>query len=198
MYKRQVLRGSPLAIPLPVESVDLVALNGTLESAPDSSPSLGTREAQAMMLRDVHRCLRRGGRVVVAARNAWSLSGPVYPSTVDRRSDRLAEPDEPQRHTTRPVASQRREVLHSYIGYRRLLREAGFGSIRGFVVTPDHYTPIDVYSFDKVGLDALFARRHIASPVRKMAKRLSDALGVPYVGGYFETSFYFSGDKLDG
>ena len=191
----EVLRGSPLAIPLPAKSVDLVALNGALESAPEASLSLDPREAQIRMLRDVHRCLRPRGRVVVAARNAWARSRSVRPATLERRSDRVTDPDVTRRHATGPVARPRRELLHSYIGYRRLLHETGFENIRGYVVAPDYYTPIDLYSFDKVGLDSLFARRHASSSLRSMAKRLSDALRMTYPGGYFESSFYLVGTK---
>lgn len=170
----QILHADPLGIPLAENSVDLVVANGLQACLGRVDERGGRRPLQLRALREFARCLRDGGKLVIAADNAWHV------------------PDA-DRHEG--VPSDRGRFLRSYFGYKRLLREAGYRNVRVFVVKPSYRLPVDVYSCDMRALQALFEKHHAGSRVKRTVKRISDLVRVPYLWAYFERSYYLVASK---
>lgn len=192
----EVLQGSALAIPLPDASIDLVAVNGVLEWVSHADTKSNPRQVQLQFLREVRRCLHEDGKIVIAIENAWhylqlvgfSAHGTAryvgfLPKWLGNVVNRLVR--------KRPY----REYIYSWFGYRRLLEQAGYRNVQIFVVMPNYYRPIDVYRFDRGGLNALYLKYHSGRRVWRALKKLSDMLGTPYLGAYFEAAFYVVAEK---
>jgi SAM-dependent methyltransferase len=192
----EVLHGSALAIPLPDGSIDLGAVNGVLEWVAHGDRESNPRDVQLRFLREVRRCLRPDGKIVIAIENAWDyrqIKGVTahgtaryvgfLPKWLGNAVNQLVK--------KRPYL----EYVYSYFGYKRLLRDAGYNNVQIFVVMPNYHTPEDIYQFDKSGLDALYLKYHSRSRIRTAVKKLSGMLGVPYLWAYVEAAFYVVADK---
>ena len=192
----EVLQGSALEIPLPNDSIDLAAVNGVMEWMPHADTYVNPRKVQLRFLREVGRCLGPGGKIVIAIENAWhylQLSGfsahgtarfvGFLPKWLGNIVNTIVK--------GRPY----REYIYSYFGYKKLLEEAGYSNVRIHVVMPDYYSPVDVYSFDRDSLNELYLKYHTGSRLKQLLKKLSDALGTPYLWAYFEAAFYIVADK---
>lgn len=191
----QVLHGSALEIPLPDNCIDLAAVNGVLEWIPHADKQTNPRKVQLKFLREVGRCLNPGGKIVIAIENAWDykqLSGFSAHSTARYvgflpkwlgNIVNLIFKRQPYR-----------EYIYSYFGYQRLLKEAGYRNVRIFVVMPDYYSPVDIYSFDRNALNEFYLKYHSGSRMKRMLKRLSDTFGVVFLWAYFEAAFYIEAE----
>ena len=192
----EVLGGNALAIPLPDASIDLVAVNGVLEWVAHGERKSNPRKVQLRFLREAGRCLHPEGKIVIAIENAWhylqlkgfSAHGTAryvgfLPKWLGNVENRLVK--------KRPY----REYIYSYFGYKRLLEEAGYRNVQIYIVMPNYYHPADIFSFDKDALDALYLKYHSRSRVGRAVKKLSDMLGVPYLGAYFEAAFYVVAER---
>lgn len=167
-----VLRaGHAAGIPLPESSVDLVAIDSPLSAGPESNGSA--------VLSEVRRCLRAGGRLIMAVDNSWQLPRPLTSIELSGDGGESASMMSPR----------------SPAGYCRLLRRAGFDNPRYFVVKPRRQLPIDIYSPHRETLDLLYRKYDRGSPVRRMLKWVSDIARVPYLGSYFQPSYYLLGER---
>ena len=193
-----VLRQPAAALSLHEGAVDLVAVDGLSASVPLSRDSRGTREDQLQLLREMRRCLRPGGRIVVSVENAWSiqrrlaslraLNGHIRqfefsPKVLNNVASRLTR------------LRGNRGAIYSHAGYRRLMGEAGFDGTRVFVMLPDHQLPIDIYSCDRRALGAYYLKYYVGSRVGAWLKKVADVLGVPFPLAYLEASFYLVAER---
>ena len=191
-----VLHWSALQIPLPDNSIDLAVLNGVLEWIPHADKTANPRQVQLRFLREVSRCLAPGGKIAIAIENAWhhlqikgfSAHGTarfvaLLPKPIGNIVNRLVK--------KRPYL----EYIYSTFGYRKLLKEGGYGNCNIYVVVPDYYSPVDIYSFEKNALNEFFRKYHEGSRSKSMIKRLSDIVGVPYPLAFFEAAFYIETEK---
>lgn len=191
----QILHGSALEIPLPDNSIDLAAVNGVMEWIPHAGKGTNPRKVQLKFLREVGRCLNPGGKVVIAIENAWDyqqLSGfsahgtARYVGFLPKWLGNIVNII----FKKRPY----REYIYSYFGYDRLLKEAGYKNVRIFIVMPDYYSPVDIYSFDRNALNEFYIKYHSGSRMKRMLKTLSDVFGVPYLWAFFEAAFYIEAE----
>lgn len=196
--KVAVLREQAASLSLNEGSVDLVAVDGMAASVPLSRDSRSTRDDQLQLLREMRRCLRPGGRIVVSVENAWSiqrrlerltaLNGHIRqfefsPKVLSNVAYRLT-------HLRRGTGT-----IYSHSGYRRLMREAGFASTRVFVVLPDPQLPIDIYTCDRRALGAYYSKYYVGSRVGAWLKKSSDVLGRQFPLAYLEASFYLVAER---
>jgi SAM-dependent methyltransferase len=100
--------GDTSRLPFADQEFDLVILNGFLEEVPLSRPG-SPLEMQRVVLREAARVLASDGQLFLAGHNRWSW---------------------------RSVKSSR-GYTHSFWGYKRLLRSAGFTSSQAFVPLPN-------------------------------------------------------------
>jgi SAM-dependent methyltransferase len=175
IHNVEVVHGNALAIPLRDGVVDLAAINCLLQWIPHSDPNSDPRQVQLRLLREVRRCLKPGGKVVLAVDNAWHHRQL-------RRQARNSVNSAPGRTS--------RRFDHSYFGYRRLLSEAGYTQVRLYVLMPQCEQPVDIYSFDRTALNELFRKYHARMRGKRMIKAVSDSLRVPYLWAYCEAAFY--------
>jgi SAM-dependent methyltransferase len=188
-----VVQESAVALSLADGSVDLVAVDGMSASVPLSRYSRGSREDQLQLLREMRRCLRPGGRIVVSVENAWSIQRRL--ASLEALNGHIRQFEFSPKVLSNVVyrlthLRRDRGTIHSHSGYRRLMREAGFASTRVLVVLPDHHLPIDIYSCDRRALGAYYSKYYVGSRVGTWFKALSEACGVPYPLAYLEASFY--------
>ncbi len=191
VHNVEVVHGNALEVPLQESAVDLAAVNGVLQWIPHSDPASDPRQVQLRLLREVRRCLKPGGKVVLAVENGWhhkrlkghavDVAARVSGSVRNRLTNNF------NRHAPGQTC---RKYLHSYFGYRKLLHEVGFKQVRFYVLMPGCELPIDIYSFDRKALHELFSKYHAQMPGKRALKAFSDALRVPYLWAYFEAAFY--------
>ena len=127
------VQGSGLSLPFGAAALDVVTMNGVLEWAglyADGSP----RQLQVAMLREARRVLAPAGTLAVAIENRFAMETLV--GMPDTHSGLRLVPALP-----RPAASlvsrlaRRRDLrtwLYDAAGYRALLAEAGFESVRAY------------------------------------------------------------------
>ncbi|MGD8397117.1 MAG: methyltransferase domain-containing protein, partial [Candidatus Eiseniibacteriota bacterium] len=126
----RVVRADGLRLPFPPASFDAVVLNGVLEWLGHGVPE-PTRDVQLRGLERIRQLLRPGGHLVVAIENRIGLSsfrGRVdhsylrYTSLMPRwLADRVTRARRGHPYDT---------YTYSHAGYRRLFRQAGFGTVR--------------------------------------------------------------------
>lgn len=191
-----VISGSALSIPLPDACVDLVACNGVLHWIPLSQPGLDPRKAQLGSLKEMHRCLRPGGRAVLAVENAWHFDHLKGKSALDTAPGVTALPHSLGWLWNRLVRGrQHRARVYSSFGYRRLLAEAGFRDVKLFALLPACDLPIDIYSLDGPALHEMYLKYHSRAKGKRLVKALSDGLGMPYLLAHFASAFYVVADR---
>lgn len=175
-----VMHGNALAMPIRDESVDLVVMNNLLHWIPSSEPQSRPRQVQLRVLREARRCLKPGGKVVLAVDNAWYYRRLRSSISHFVRGNWGRVP---------------REFCHSYFGYSRLVAEAGYSGIKFYVLLPKCDKPIDIYSFEKTALNELFRKYHTRMLDKQIIKAISDRLGVPYLWAFVEAAFYVEASR---
>ncbi len=171
----EVIHGNALAIPLQDGVIDLAAINGLLRWIPRSDPASDPRQVQLRLLREVRRCLKPGGKAVLAVDNRWH-----HRRLRQQVGNAARNAQGPSGHG----------FNHSYFGYRMLLREAGFTQVRLYVLMPYIEQPIDIYSFDRMALNEMFRKYHAQMRGKRIIKAVSDMLRLPYLWAFCEAAFY--------
>ncbi|MGJ5079299.1 class I SAM-dependent methyltransferase [Bradyrhizobium sp. HKCCYLS3013] len=133
---------------------DLVVMNGSLEWIPYEFPERPPRQTQLDALRRIHLALRPGGILYLGIENRFSLfalaahpdphTGIPFHSVVPRKVADLLARMLVRPPPTVPRVDRHRKYLnytYSYGGYRRLLRNAGFGEIAAAVPWPSYNRP---------------------------------------------------------
>jgi SAM-dependent methyltransferase len=146
--------GDVLTFPFPDGYFDLVVLVGVLEWLGESYQDLPPRAAQLKALGNLRALLKPGGQLYIGIENRLGYdylmgrpdhNGLPYVGLLPRRlADWLS-----RRRTGEPF----RTYQYSLWGYRRLLREAGFGQIQFYGDLPQYrhphfYIPLESRSLD--------------------------------------------------
>jgi SAM-dependent methyltransferase len=138
-----VLRASPLDLPFPPGSFDLVALNGALQrlaAGSDRNP----RELQIATLTKVFDVLAPGGYLSIGTPNRMAWKGFVGEPDPDCGLPYVTLLPRPLAHwygKRRGHSGGYRAYSYSVRGYRKLLAAAGFTSLQFYVVLPSYRTP---------------------------------------------------------
>ncbi|MBI3669323.1 MAG: methyltransferase domain-containing protein [Acidobacteria bacterium] len=130
--------GDTARLPFADESFDLVILNGVLALLPTTLAG-HPQAIQRTLLQEAFRLLAPGGQLLLAEQNRWSLrhwlGKPEDHSQLPFISllPRAAADFYSRLRSRQPY----RTPSYSFWGYKRLLREAGFGPARAYVPLPD-------------------------------------------------------------
>ncbi len=157
----QVVRCCALSLPFEAERFNLVVANGVLEWVAAAAPDLPCGAAQRAFLEEIHRCTAPGGVFAMGIENRWALGHlrgrsphgePPFVALLPRALSRIV--------TKKLRGTDYRNYIYSYFGYRRLLKQAGFGRVDVYLAVPNYYNPV---AFVKAG------QRSIAWPETKKA-----------------------------
>lgn len=144
--------GSGIALPFRSAAFDLVLLNGVLEYMGRALPAMLPRDAQRVCLLEAARVVAPRGHVAIAIENRW------YPPYLLRSPHQfiwggLALPQRLAPALTERLGGRRLwEALHGFRALCRLVREAGFPHVAGFV-------PVYGYHFPKAVVPAADRRQ---------------------------------------
>ncbi len=136
------VKGSILAPPFEAEQFDIVVLNGVLEWIGLADEAKAPLELQRLALKNVHRLLKKGGRLYLGIENSHGFKYL------------LGEPDDhtgisnitflERRNADNIMLSLRdrpyRTYTHSFSGYENLLRDVGFDKFEFYYPYPDYKT----------------------------------------------------------
>jgi SAM-dependent methyltransferase len=152
------LRSDFLKLPIPDQSLDLVALNGVLEWVGMSDHGQEPGELQKQFLREVARVLKPTGRVYLGIENRTGLpyflghrdhSGLPFTSLVPRRlADEMVRSvaraevkNTPDGKFFHKAQVKYRTYTYTLWGYRRLLEQAGFTGVSPYWVWQSYSYP---------------------------------------------------------
>jgi SAM-dependent methyltransferase len=138
--------GDQLRLPFEDAFFDAVFLNGVLEWTPMTRPG-EPWQVQRDYLSEIRRVLRPGGQVYIGIENRYSW---LYFKAWPEDHVRLRFVSLLPRWLARPYVRWRRGheyrvLTHGRADYRRLLREAGFGSTRIFIAHPNYRVPTWIF-----------------------------------------------------
>jgi SAM-dependent methyltransferase/uncharacterized protein YbaR (Trm112 family) len=138
-----VVRASPLGLPFPPGSFDLVALNGALQTLAFGSDR-DPRELQIATLTKVFDILAPGGYVSIGTPNrmAWkAFAGEPDPDCGLPYVTLLPRPLADWYAKRQGHSEGYRAYSYSVRGYRKLLAAAGFTNLQFYIVLPSYRTP---------------------------------------------------------
>lgn len=136
------VKGSILAPPFEAEQFDVVVLNGVLEWMGLADETRDPLELQELALKNAYRLLRKGGRLYLGIENSHGFkyllgepddhTGISNITFIERwQADKLMLALKGQSYRT---------YTHSFSGYERLLKEAGFSRLEFYYPYPDYKT----------------------------------------------------------
>ncbi|MDF0643645.1 MAG: methyltransferase domain-containing protein [Nitrospira sp.] len=143
--------GSAIKLPLPDNSVDIVAFNGVLEWLGGIDTTRNPVELQQQALREAWRVLRPDGYVYIGIENRYSLrymlgdqddhSFMKYTSLMPRGVANL--------YCRLRTGGAYFTYTHSLAEYHRFLREAQFANVRSYFPWPDYRNPTSIVSLER-------------------------------------------------
>ena len=143
--------GSAIKLPVPNNSLDIVAFNGVLEWLGGIDKTKSPTELQQQALREAWRVLKPGGYVYIGIENRFSLRymmgdhddhsfirfTSLMPRSIANLYCRLRKGEPYFTYT------------HSLAEYHRLLREAHFSDIRSYFPWPDYRNPTSIIPLER-------------------------------------------------
>lgn len=143
--------GSAIKLPLPDNSVNIVAFNGVLEWLGGIDTARNPIELQQQALREARRVLKPGGHAYIGIENRFSLRymlgdqddhsflrfTSLMPRSIANVYCRL--------RTGGPYFT----YTHSLSEYHRLIQEAGFSKISSYFPWPDYRNPTAIVPLDR-------------------------------------------------
>ncbi len=136
------VKGSILAPPLEAEQFDIVILNGVLEWMGLADEAKAPLELQSLALKNVHRLLKKGGRLYLGIENSHGFKYLLgEPDDHTGISDiTFLERDQANNLSLALKGQPYRTYTHSFSGYESLLKEAGFDKFEIYYPYPDYKT----------------------------------------------------------
>lgn len=134
------VRGSILDPPLVEEQFDIVVLNGVLEWMGHADETSDPLDLQKLALHNVFRLLKKGGRLYMGIENShgfkYLLGEPDDHTGI--RNITFLERKDADKLLKAAIGRPYRTYTHSYPGYEKLLKGAGFGKIDFYAPVPDY------------------------------------------------------------
>jgi len=164
----QLIQASATELPLRDNSFDLIVLNGVLEWVGQWDTSAPPNTIQLRFLRKLHRALKPEGILLIGIENRIGYnflaggrdhSGLPYTGLMPRWLASLV-----LRHSKRPPhrtelnARQYRTYTYSELGYRRILRKAGFHRFSFYAAEPGYNQPTSLVPLRRNALTAHILR----------------------------------------
>jgi ubiquinone/menaquinone biosynthesis C-methylase UbiE len=146
-----LLQGDITTVPFEKNFFDLVLMIGILEWMGSSVSAVSPRAAQELALKTVHSLLRPGGKLLIGIENRFGLTyflghhdhtELAFTSLMPRRIANL--------YTKAKGKGPYLTYTYSRRGYEKLLKNAGFASVRFYGVLPDYRLPSVICDLDRV------------------------------------------------
>jgi SAM-dependent methyltransferase len=155
----KILKANATRLPFEDGSFDRVVSLGVIEWVPLTTPGADPQALQGQALAEVARVLRPGGSYVLGTKNRWY---PVHLLREPQVKWPLVDflPRGAARRFSRGVFGQDyRTFVHSLEGWRSMLHEAGFRSVRAFLPVYSYQFPLDLWPSDVHGHDLTQSQR---------------------------------------
>jgi len=192
----RIIKGNAVELPFKANKFDLAVVNGVLEWVADFSPEGCPREIQLNFLKDIFRVLKTGGRIGIAIENRAYLRCFLGESPHGEPPFVVLMPRFLANYVcNKKLHKEYRNYIYSYWGYKKLLKEAGFNNIDIKLAVPNYYNPLFIVNFDKKSHQELAGNLSTLATQNFILKRLVNLLLHLGLLGYFEHSFYISGEK---
>ncbi len=150
--------GDLFDLPFAEGSFDLIVMNGLLEWVGKTDRYKNPREAQLRALKLCKKMLKRGGYLYIGIENRWALA---YLRGTDHSGLRFTS-YMPRFAANLYTRMRRGEKYDTYTygarGYRKLLREAGFGASELYLVHPGYNLPRITVPYDNLSMLAYVIR----------------------------------------
>ncbi len=193
--------GSAIKLPVPNESLDIVAFNGVLEWLGGIDKKRCPIELQRKALREAWRVLKPGGYAYIGIENRYSLAYMLgaqddhsflrFTSLMPRGLANLYC----RLRTGEPYFT----YTHSLAEYYKLLRDAQFSNIRSYFPWPDYRNPTSIIPLERGAilkhLSSLLSRRSTMSSRQKVYVSLLKILTACEGKGRLCHSFCFVAQK---
>jgi SAM-dependent methyltransferase len=181
VFNVQLVQASALDLPFGEAGFDLIVVNGVLEWVGEWTDVGRPREVQLGFLRKLHTLLKPGGVLLVGIENRFGYqfmqggidhSGLAYTSLMPRwvASWYLRHFLKKHHRTNLNPKREYRTYIYSRQGYRKLLRESGFGSLQFYWSDPGYNQPYHLVPL-KAKLPAAHFRAKVLEPSRAGRER---------------------------
>lgn len=182
----QLIQASALHLPLAVESLDLIVVNGVLEWLGEWDLEDSPRTVQLRFLQKLHHLLKPGGSLVIGIENrigynlfcgANDHTGLPFTSLMPRSLATLTLHLVRKSHRRTQLNEKRQYRVYTYseFGYRKILRESGFQSPTFYWAVPGYNQPRILLPLTTSALAAQ-TRRAISHPSPDLLSRVRKRL----------------------
>ncbi|MDI6704424.1 MAG: methyltransferase domain-containing protein [bacterium] len=186
------IMGDILNLPFSPSSFNLIVMDGGLKQIGTLDVENDPLEVQKNLLRQIFDLLKEEGYLYLRMENRYKIdfilrgkdsSGLQFINLMPRTIANL--------YTKIIKGEPYRAYVHSYFGYRRLLREAGFKNIQFYAPIPSYSSPIFIIPLDKRNISTYFfkyilSRQSIKWKIMVFLARVGASIGIyPYITPYF-------------
>ncbi len=192
----EIIRGKGPLLPFKENAFDLIIVNGFLEWVPSYEPDRNPKEIQIEFLRNCLQRLKVGGQIIIGIENRFHFNYLLGDT-----------PHEEYPFTTvlpRGLANMISRIkckkpylnyIYSAIGYNRMLKKAGFGNIKIYVVEPNYYNPMIILPIENNHIINRVIRSSDSLPENRIKKIMYIILLRIGILRYLMHSFYLVGVK---
>jgi len=186
----QTFVGDFINVPLPENSFDVIVWNGILEWIGQDKKFDDPYDVQVWALQKCFRLLRPGGRLYIGIENRIALTywvggrdhiGLSFTSVMPRWMARL--------YCRLRIKKDYRTYTHSKGGYERLLKKAGFPSVRVMMPYPGYNEPRLLIPFDDTAC-LKFAIQNLMGGATWKRRLLKHVALLPFVLSVYRHFFY--------
>lgn len=192
----RLVRANGLQLPFRENSFDLIVVNGVLEWLPNFLPNQNPYKTQINFLKSCLKKLKNGGNLVLAIENRFCFNyffgatphGDIPFTTVLPR---------PLANFISKTVSNKPYLnyIYSPLGYKRILKKAGYHNAELFVILPDYSNPKTIVPFVRNDLLVNEIMSSCSLPNNRAKRILYIFLLKARLLRYLINSFYVVGQK---
>lgn len=192
----KIIRGNGLLLPFKNNVFDLIIVDGVLEWIPNCEPERNPKETQIKFLRRCLEKLKVGGQIIIGIENRFHFKYLLGDTPHGDYSFTTVLP--------RPLANLISRIkcnkpylnyIYSAIGYKRILKKAGFKNIKIFVIMPSYHNPMIILPIENNHMINTVIRSSDSLPQNKIKKIIYIFLLRIGIFRYLMHSFYLVGVK---